>query len=489
MLNKEWLNITKSLLGSLIDERNTASSISEIYCDGKYIGILASTRTALQLTFTRAAPTSSQKQLGRKEVGMFMKALTYANTSRDPQELIKIIRVTLSDGSSTFSQSMLEVQVQPVDDVTEIVLRNDKLHYVPCSKDAIIPFLIAPLGEGHIEDPDTESFDGGYLLIEIVGGAAKGDTLGILSLTQQRHQLECLANVALRPTKAFKKRSDKSRGSWAKCLTFGIESPEKYLFDSHDGDKKIVSCDGMFSATVTYPQSKNTRDAHDIRISFPKRSLDPVITRDVVSYLLNCITYTSVMKERLREGMRTIQIRVSDGVNPQDGKIRIQLNVRLPFIHVGSSLPSSATPGTVSQIAPKLVVNHSDSLGFITTGFLQVEVCKGFTSGDTLVLSLKEGGFTLKENVIYLKSQLFGTITVNTSHKVRIEFQSSGKATQKSVVSLLRWVGLKVQPPQSEADSCNRIVLYSGCYGKSERWNEAEVTVYVSTVRTTTSKS
>ncbi|KAJ9471752.1 hypothetical protein DIPPA_19320 [Diplonema papillatum] len=459
-----------------IQEGKQYSSVSDVVCDGKVVGYLSMAPHALQLTFARTTKAEKERVIGRKELVTILKALTYSNISKDPQELGKILVVSVSDGSPLVSQAVIEIQVQPVDDVTEIVLRNDRVKYYPCETDDIRPLLIAPLSTAHIEDPDTNFFDGGFLSAELIAGASKGDHLGLLTLQQQVLQI----NELMQPkrsrtfrTKSFRRARMSFTGELPTVDINTIADPEQYLFDFGGNERRIVSLDGSFSASLTYPQTKNCREAHDVRIHFPKMD-NPVIDKEVISFVLNCITFGSHMKERVREGSRTILIRVSDGVNPQEGKVKITIDVRAPFLFNPNLHPVDIVPGAVVAVAPKIVVSHSDAGGFIVTGFVEIEIVEGFSPGDSLVVNLKEGGFSLKEGYIYSKASVICYLTVNTSEKLRLDFVQGSKATQKNLLSILRSVGFKFPSKTSGGD---RVVLITGTSDRPDRVNRVSVTL------------
>lgn len=140
--------------------------------------------------------------------------------------------------------------------------------------------------------------------------------------------------------------------------------------------------------------------------------------------------------------------------------------MRLPYLQLPPAelpRPVTASPGATTVLIPKLVVNHSEQLGPINQGFVQVEVARrggGEPTGDTLVLSLKEGGFQIKDgSTIWLKAALITTVAVNTNSCIRLEFGAQCKATQKHVAMLLRNIGLRVPP---DADGAERVVKFTG---------------------------
>eukprot|EP00755_Sulcionema_specki_P024723 Sspe_Gene.81784::Locus_52917_Transcript_1_1_Confidence_1.000_Length_6684::g.81784::m.81784 len=465
--NREWImsRIKNNLAG--LDEKTVGSSVTEVFCDGKYVGMLFCSKGCLQLNFS-----AKSGGVSRREIMPLLRGLTYANVSRDPQELVKTLRITLSDGSQVHSQAIVEVHIQPVDDVTEIMLRNERVYYRPCHEDHKLPFCIAPLNDARIEDPDTEFFDGGYLATEFISGMMKGDRFGILSLSQQREQLHAAQQRISRGCYT-------QGGRWGNNLSgcpgvYSVEAPERYLFDVVDGGRRLVAVDGSFSATISYVASKASKDVLDLKVSFPNQQ-EPVVTREILSYVMNCITFSS-SKERLREGQRTLYLLVSDGVNPIEGKSKVTIDVRLPFLTGDAVDAVRASPGSTVTLAPRLGVHHNETLGNINSGFIQVEVIEGFVDhmAETLVLNLKEGGLQLKDTGIFLKSAYMATLVTSTPSCLRLEFPASSRATVKVVSKILRHVAYRF-PLSSKTHP--RKVRFSGTYDRNDRLNVVDVLV------------
>eukprot|EP01062_Namystynia_karyoxenos_P080784 TRINITY_DN8757_c0_g2_i1.p1 TRINITY_DN8757_c0_g2~~TRINITY_DN8757_c0_g2_i1.p1 ORF type:complete len:2424 (+),score=561.69 TRINITY_DN8757_c0_g2_i1:104-7375(+) len=497
--NRDWIAGQMKGKNPGLDERNVGSSVSEVFFDGHFLGVLAQSDTALQITFVKPQKAEKEHQIGKKEITQVLKSLAYANISKNPQDLNKVVRLTLSDGSPLSCIALAEVNVQPIDDPTEILLKNDRLRYRPCPDDEILPVCIAPLNEARVEDPDTEFFDGGYIWAEIVGGAVKGDMLSVLSLAQQKEQIaRVYASYQKRPRPPtvtvarvremqeaagedaqtpklpdtpgspggdavhgavahLQGASQASRRQVGMITPWSVPNPEQYLFDLQEGqrpaERRAVALDGSYTCTITYPSSKTCKDAQDVKISFPKRSPGGpcVISRDVVSYFLNCIAFTcpGAKGERgFKEALRTVQVRVNDSMNPQEGRQRLTIDVRLPFLSMPPTPPIKVAAGKPQALAPKLQVNYSEQFGHVQVGFAQVEILRGPTGEqveDTLVLNLKEGGFQLKDSCIYQKSAQVCVLASNHSRLLRFEFTAATKgATQKNLGAVLRCIGIKV---------------------------------------------
>ena len=434
-------------------------TVSEVFCESKFIGIMTACKEALQISFVRPAKAEKEKFVARKEISAILRAITYSNTSKDPQSLSKVLRVNVSDGSPLASQAIVEVQIQPVDDVTDILLKNDRLRYRPCDDDAAMPFLISPLGEADIYDPDTEYFDGGFISAEITSGASKGDSLGILTADQQRAQIAAAPQMK----QVYAAMCSRPPPRPVRTLT----DPSQFVFDVAEEGKKIVAVNGSFTCNVAYPLTKNCKDSHDVKVTFPMEAKQAA-SLDVVMYILNCFTFGSTMKEKLREGARTVLLKVGDRHNPQHGKAKLTVDVRLPFLYQ-PHIPLSFVPGVVLPIAQKLSINHSDSLGLIVSGFCQMELIDGM-EGDALMLNLREGGFTVKEGLLYCKNVFLAVYSASPT-RIRLEFNQNTKASGKHLLAVFKQAVCKFG---AMAD-VTRVCRFSGTYDRPDRVNTEDL--------------
>eukprot|EP01065_Artemidia_motanka_P040812 TRINITY_DN5190_c0_g1_i1.p1 TRINITY_DN5190_c0_g1~~TRINITY_DN5190_c0_g1_i1.p1 ORF type:complete len:2278 (+),score=628.74 TRINITY_DN5190_c0_g1_i1:714-6836(+) len=467
--NREWVAAQQRGKNPGLDERTVGSSLTEVFFEGRLLGVLSSTRGALQLSLTRSK-ADRDPSLGRKEIAHVLKNLAYANTSRCPQVLVKVVRMTLSDGSLISSVALIEIQIQPVDDPTEIMLKSDRVRYRPCPDDLRLPLCIAPMQDAWVEDPDTEHFDGGHISAELVGGAMKGDTLCVLTLEQQDEMLQRLpaSHRPVSPDLHASLLSDDTsiprvqtfvgrprRSVVMTPVTEPVSQPSLYRFQLRDAprqnEKLLVAVDGSFSFLVTYTPSKTCKDAQDVRIAFTRvsKAAPPVVTQPLVTYLLNCIAFTTLARDRmLKEGVRTVQIRVSDGVNPQEGRQRLTVDVRAPFVALPPTPVLVAAGGKPQPLAPRLSVSCGEGGSALTQGYIQIEVERSAEYSKqlecTLVLNLKEGGFHVKDSFIYQKSLAVCSLAVNSPHMLRFEFTGQTKgATQKHLASILRNLAIR----------------------------------------------
>eukprot|EP00760_Papus_ankaliazontas_P025339 PhM_4_TR2649/c0_g1_i1/m.38577 len=117
--------------------------------------------------------------------------VVYANNSANPINLVKLVRMTATPSvNATVSTLFYEARIHPVDNVTQVHLPHTVMTYRPAVDEAV-PFMLFPRATGaELTDPDTFFFDGGYMLVEFVSGAQKGDDLYLLSTSQQEDDVE-----------------------------------------------------------------------------------------------------------------------------------------------------------------------------------------------------------------------------------------------------------------------------------------------------------
>eukprot|EP00755_Sulcionema_specki_P029636 Sspe_Gene.18154::Locus_6504_Transcript_1_1_Confidence_1.000_Length_4724::g.18154::m.18154 len=146
-----------------IDERTGKgeTTVSDVTSGSKRIGTLVITPEKLLVKFSPG--------VNRKDVLTVLRNVTYSNRSNDPDVLSKVIRITLRDAGTVATQAIVQVAVQPVDDVTEVYLSDPRPKYRPGMKrtQQLGCWPLAGLRRACLVDPDTEYFDGGYLGVEI----------------------------------------------------------------------------------------------------------------------------------------------------------------------------------------------------------------------------------------------------------------------------------------------------------------------------------
>ncbi|CUG94144.1 Hypothetical protein, putative [Bodo saltans] len=120
------------------------------------------------------------------------KLISYENRSNNPTDLKKVILISLSDEHTT-SHIVVELTVQPVDDVTEI----RKSFQGPLSyRNGFVGSYVPMFDHCSLFDPDTEFFNGGHMNISMAQVPTEGDSLRFLSLDEQRKHREIVGKDA-----------------------------------------------------------------------------------------------------------------------------------------------------------------------------------------------------------------------------------------------------------------------------------------------------
>eukprot|EP01065_Artemidia_motanka_P001896 TRINITY_DN10882_c0_g2_i3.p1 TRINITY_DN10882_c0_g2~~TRINITY_DN10882_c0_g2_i3.p1 ORF type:complete len:1972 (+),score=617.10 TRINITY_DN10882_c0_g2_i3:76-5916(+) len=392
-----------------IDERTMQSSVSDVSTSGnKRVGTLTIQSGKLYLKF-------GKKGVSRKEVLMVLRALTYTNKSSKPDVLSKVLRVTLLDGGFVPSQALVTIDVQTVDDVTEIRMTNPRPRYRPgtllsCDVGC---WPLAPLRRVCLADPDTEFFDGGWLVVELVGGGQKGDTLSFMSVDQQE-RARADSDLAVEQLSLRRQGQRSSLGLQPDVWDEAVFDEHLYLYD---GGKKICTQDGLDVGTLEYTRGMFA-GTNNVKVTFNRHSPKRIDIR-IAGYVLNCISFEASVgtaAEKISPGQRTYAVRVSDGENPIEGKVKIFIDVLKPLVVVPNQPagPRDLTPGEPTQLFDKVqgFVAAAEGKGSqvgLQHGSTQVEIVDGAVEGDTLAISEK-GSISTKDGAVYYGNDFLGKL-------------------------------------------------------------------------------
>ena len=281
-------------------------TVTDIFMAQRRVAVLAITPSHLLIRF------ESKSKATRKDVLALLRLLTYANRSNDPDMLKKVLRIELKDGALAATQVLLQIDIQNVDDVTEIIMENSRVRYRPGMQTIhrLTCYAPAQMRRAVMVDPDTEFFDGGLLTVELSGGGVKGDTLGFMTVEQQR-----LAKAA---ADEYLQAMTEKRAKEEKAGEARKDDVEIWEHDLYEGELKLNGkqiLDSSDRAMGTLELSRSTvAGANTLRIAVEKHH-PPMITAQVMTYMLNCVTYTST-SEKLQPGQRIYLIKVKDGENP-----------------------------------------------------------------------------------------------------------------------------------------------------------------------------
>ena len=125
-------------------------------------------------------------RLKRKDISAVLRRLTFSNDSDNPRELRKIVTITLSNGLPHTATAAVEIQVISRDDLTQLVRASADAPVFRSKSEADVKGW-CPFADVAVVDPDTFSFNGGVLRVDLVGGGdAASDQLGLLSEAEQK---------------------------------------------------------------------------------------------------------------------------------------------------------------------------------------------------------------------------------------------------------------------------------------------------------------
>eukprot|EP01062_Namystynia_karyoxenos_P083920 TRINITY_DN9763_c2_g1_i1.p1 TRINITY_DN9763_c2_g1~~TRINITY_DN9763_c2_g1_i1.p1 ORF type:complete len:2512 (+),score=500.06 TRINITY_DN9763_c2_g1_i1:77-7612(+) len=139
----------------------------------------------------------------KRELQAILRNLYYSIETDAPKKLQKVLRVTAEDAFGARSQCVLEMNIQCINDQTEVHLRSEVLRYRQRSRQDHRGFQLAP--GVTLSDPDTPEIRGGFVSFELSVGGDRYDRLGLLSPEQQLAALpnntpeECRVAVTLGP--------------------------------------------------------------------------------------------------------------------------------------------------------------------------------------------------------------------------------------------------------------------------------------------------
>ena len=346
--------------------------------------------------------------------------------------------------------------------MTEFCLQQERLSFRQgtVGHQAIGAFRLAALGTAWLHDPDTESFDGGYMTVELVAGSGKGDTIGFLTPDQQERQYLL----------------EQPQSDWDEVpKTIVAKRPILELIEE-DGIKKIRHQEkGTIIGTMIFIKSKNN-GCQDMRINFAKSETEGeyLVPLWFAAYMLNCLTYTNIDSEKTREGMRAYRLSICDPENSTPGKIVIHIDVMGPILYSPGFVSDVLTfPGNEVSVGSKVSILISEKTP-ITKGYLEA-ILLDPTETDSLVLSLSKLGLAIREGILFEGSKYIGKITV-TQTSMRLDFTWASKATRQPVQNLVRAVGFCTETESMPQE--NRRIIFA-CSDKQSEPNIVTVTVKV----------
>ncbi|KAJ9451679.1 hypothetical protein DIPPA_16086 [Diplonema papillatum] len=319
--------------------RKGRAAKAELYWDEHRVNLLIGT---LYTSRCGAVLLQLSKKVKKHHITAVLKHLAYCHAGGNPHELLKKVRVTVACPHATASQCIIDLTVVPVDDVTEIVLKQPRLSFrqgtTGCT--AVGALCLCPVGSAWLVDPDTANFDGGYVQVEIMAGGVKGDIVWFLTSEQQSKQLE-------QPVED--PEDEVTREILKRMPTIVLAD------DPGHPQRKTVRHGTVVIGHAVVSKSKVLQGVHDVRITFLKSAegAPPLVPLWLASYIINCLTFSHDELDRAREGPREIRISICDPDNAVAGKKSVVLDVLAPFVSLpAESLASDHAPVTPTTPEP-----------------------------------------------------------------------------------------------------------------------------------------
>jgi hypothetical protein len=269
--------------------------------------------------------------LSRKHVVTLLRNLTF--WTPNPRVSSKTLRLVFCDDPShTPSQVLITVDLESIDDATEIRMRSPKKRIFLQPAPGLYP--LCPYGRCMLFDADTDYLDGGHFSIQLAGGSAKGDVMAAVLPAQQRD----LPVQRLGPP---------AEGFTSKAF------PDLTL------NNNTFVLDGKVVGTVSFTSKEGSVvEAH---ISFASDGSGTLVPIALASYMINSLCFAN-NSDRLKDTTRQFLLLVRDCVNPLEGKLRISADLVLPVIAFEGTNPYvfrlnvTPTTGSAAQPGSRIVV-------------------------------------------------------------------------------------------------------------------------------------
>eukprot|EP00760_Papus_ankaliazontas_P020616 PhM_4_TR18474/c1_g1_i1/m.21214 len=216
------------------------------------------------------------------------------------------------------------------DRIVELVLRRRAEHgcsdtNLPIKEQTLQgPFLIAPLGScAKVWDSKAEFWDGGFVLVEIVAGAMRGDTLTVLDMAQQRAAWEVLGRSTNRTERHYVRVDDRAR------LSIVLENDELRELNV---------------ARVSFPMNPRFNGVNSVRIDFPRTGKTQMrANQKFINTILHTLAFIPNYQAVRCAGTRVFRVTVNTGRDSSQnyvpfGRGALTITMLAPLLsHRGSS--------------------------------------------------------------------------------------------------------------------------------------------------------
>eukprot|EP01062_Namystynia_karyoxenos_P072655 TRINITY_DN68_c0_g1_i1.p1 TRINITY_DN68_c0_g1~~TRINITY_DN68_c0_g1_i1.p1 ORF type:complete len:1515 (+),score=508.49 TRINITY_DN68_c0_g1_i1:2822-7366(+) len=431
------------------------TQVSDVFFGERQIGTMHESGRGLLLVQFRG---DAKTPVMRKHVLAVLKNLSYSNFSSDPQVLEKMVRITISDQPPAFSQCIVKIHIHPVDDVTEILAESLRLRYTPVPPALERPFCLCPYGKAKLYDPDTDFFDGGYIAVQELSRPIKGDRLGFLSKLEQELVLESIPE-----------EMQTTEGPFCAGEVYSIRVAEdgKRVFRVRDSGKKLGIGSPRGVDEVHVANLEFDKERRNLKIEFMKPSDKRVVPLTLASYILNCISFSHDSQDlKPKPQARTYAIKVCDGDNPQEGKIKLTVDTYPPpCIFTPWSWTAEAGPPEGQELEEglslfdgktKLSVQIPDSdtaKGVLALGHCLISVENGHHLDSITIRAdlLAKEGLALKnqggQNCIFQGAAALCKVTEPPPGSIRLDFGGPKHQMQaKHLQAVLRAVCFRRKP-------------------------------------------
>eukprot|EP01062_Namystynia_karyoxenos_P018346 TRINITY_DN1682_c0_g1_i2.p1 TRINITY_DN1682_c0_g1~~TRINITY_DN1682_c0_g1_i2.p1 ORF type:complete len:2287 (+),score=630.36 TRINITY_DN1682_c0_g1_i2:63-6923(+) len=413
-------NIRRATLRDIYIEKTTPQTGSKVHVLGTCF------QDDQQVIIHFKEPSASDRRGGvsapsvrRKDVQTLLRGLFYQHRGDNPKDLRKVIRVTLRDTSGPNSRpscTFHHIQVQPVNDATQVHrLTQRPIVYRQHSPEDAEGFQ--PFADCTAHDPDSESFAGGYFIVEHLAGTPGGrgcDHLSLLTPEQQR----------------------------AKGFSRVIEQTTGY------GTRQELRIDGQLIGSV----GEAGREHSAAAISTLCMRFNPEfnVTLNHVEACLHCVRYHNSGK-RVKSGSVVLMLRVGAKDSP-DGRLKIQIKVQGPPIYLP---PNNQWAVYVEKrgsvpICPKIMCNVGEKVR-CSDHVLSVRLLNP-EPHDELCFNFRDSPLALKRDrkgVLTEDVNILGEVAPQSdAHNMVLDFSTTGsKCTGKHLLNLLRCIAFDCRGP------------------------------------------
>ena len=169
------------------------------------------------------------------------------------------------------------------------------------------------------------------------------------------------------------------------------------------------------------------------------------VNLETVSFLFNCMAYRSTQPVTVSERPvpRLVKIRVSDGVNREDGRSTVSIDFLTPFVQTpGMRADIGVTPQLVGQVhylLPKGGIALHDRT-VLSAGFVEARMVGTVDTRDSVFLHYqRRSQYTMKDGILYCCNECVGRYLVFGKTWVRVEFTAASKnVDKKRITEMLR---------------------------------------------------